>query len=134
MIMKKDLIESFSGIRGVYGESMNEDLAYKYAFSYCQLFQPQSLIIAGDTRKSTPALKEVMIKACEDFGVEKIIDGGVIPVQVCEYAVSREADGGIYVSASHNEPEYNGFMFLKEDGALLYPDQIDKLIEKVHDR
>ena len=132
--MKNDLVESFSGIRGVYGKSMNEDLAYKYAFSYCQIFQPQNLIIAGDTRHSTQSLKEAVIKACRDFGIKEIVDGGIIPIQVCEYAVSKKADGGIYVSASHNEPEYNGFKFLKSDGSLLYPDQINELIEKVHDR
>jgi len=34
----QDLIESFSGIRGIYGQSINEMLAYKYAIAYCFLF------------------------------------------------------------------------------------------------
>ncbi|MBU2545076.1 hypothetical protein KKC65_01290 [Patescibacteria group bacterium] len=131
--MKNDLVESFSGIRGIYGESMNESLAYQYAYSYCQLFKPHSLIIAGDTRKSTPILKKAMIRAFQDCGIEKIIDAGIIPVQVCEYGVQKfKADGGVYISASHNEPEYNGFKFLKKDGALLYQDQINSLIKEVY--
>ncbi len=27
----QDLVESFSGIRGIYGQSINEELAFKYA-------------------------------------------------------------------------------------------------------
>jgi phosphomannomutase len=34
----QDLVESFSGIRGIYGQSINEELAYKYATAYCLLF------------------------------------------------------------------------------------------------
>ena len=59
-----------------------------------------------------------------------MIDVGILPIQVLEYAVVKfGADGGVYVSASHNEPEYNGFKFLKEDGAVLYVEQFNKFIE-----
>lgn len=131
--MFNDLVESFSGIRGVFGKSINEDLAYKYGRSYCRLFNPKSLVVAGDSRESSPILKNAMIKAFADSGVEKIIDLDVIPVQVCEYGVLEfKSNGGIYVSASHNEPEYNGFKFLKGDGALLYKKQAEELISEVH--
>lgn len=131
---KHDLSESFSGIRGIYGKSINEDFAYKYALSYCRLFldRNSTLIIGGDSRSSTPSLKKSMITAFRDFGVKKIIDVGVVPVQACEYAIlAFKASGGVYITASHNEPEYNGWKFLKEDGAILYKEQISKLIKSV---
>lgn len=129
-----DLVESFSGIRGVYGQSINEDFAYKYATVYCFLFCDKNsvLVVGGDSRISTPSLKKSMIKGFCDFGVKKIIDVGLLPVQVCELAVlNYKATGGVYITASHNEPEYNGWKFLKNDGSILYAEQADKLIKEV---
>jgi len=129
----QDLVESFSGIRGIYGQSINRELAYKYARAYCQLFRKKisSLVIANDSRSSAPVLKKAMIRAFKDCGIKKIIDFGIVPIQVCEHGIVKfKASGGVYITASHNEPEYNGWKFLKEDGALLYPDQVDQLIKK----
>lgn len=129
------LVESFSGVRGVYGQSITSELAYRYAFCYCRFLKRNNLclVIGGDTRSSTLVLKKTMVKAFRDCGVKKIIDVGVVPIQVCEYAVLKfKANGGIYITASHNEPEYNGWKILKQDGALLYPEQVDKLIKMVH--
>ena len=131
-----DLVESFSGVRGIYGQSVTRELAYKYAFCYCQFLgkRAHTLVVGGDTRQSTLVLKKAMVKAFKDCGVKKIIDVGVAPIQICEYAVLKfRAIGGIYITASHNEPEYNGWKILKKDGALLYPEQIDKLIKMVYD-
>lgn len=131
----QDLIESFSGIRGIYGQSINEDFAYKYAIAYCILFCNKNsvLVVGGDSRKSTSNLKESMIKAFCDFGIKEVIDVGLLPVQACELAVINfKVTGGVYITASHNEPEYNGWKFLKSDGAILYKEQSDKLIKLVH--
>lgn len=128
-----DLVESFSGIRGIYGKSITEDLAKRYVFCYCQMQKPKVVVVGGDSRPSTLALKKAVILACKNCGIVKIIDIGVLPIQAAEYSVLKfKTSGGIYISASHNEPEYNGWKILKQDGALLYPQQASQLIEKVH--
>lgn len=128
------LIESVSGIRGIYNQSINEQLVQKYVLAYFRLFkQRDCLVIGGDSRLSTPVLKKAFIKAFSQCGVKKIIDVSTVPVQVCEYAVIRfKAQGGAYITASHNEPEYNGWKFLKEDGALLNVKQSELLIKQAH--
>lgn len=134
-LKKKDLVESFSGIRGIYGQSINEEFARNYAQCYYELFKNKisSLVVGGDSRTSTPILKKAMINTFKECGLRKIIDVGIVPIQVCEYAILKfKASGGAYISASHNEPEYNGWKFLKEDGALLYPEQTRKLIKLAH--
>lgn len=130
----QNLIESFSGIRGVYGQSINEQLVQKYALAYFKLFKKRDcLVIGGDSRLSTSVLKKAFIKAFSQCAVKKIIDVGTVPVQVCEYAVIKfKAQGGVYITASHNEPEYNGWKFLKEDGALLTSKQSERLIRLAH--
>ncbi len=133
--MQQDLIESFSGIRGVYGQSINEDLAYNYAFYFAKIFHTQEniLLVAGDSRPSTNSLKQAILKAFAEFGIKMVIDLGVVPVQTAEFAIVKfGASGGVYITASHNEPEFNGWKFLKQDGAILYPEQADKLINAVH--
>lgn len=129
------LVESFSGIRGVYGSGITPELAKRYVFCFCQLFQGKlkTVVVGGDTRPSTVILKKAAIKAFNDCGIKQIIDVGVLPVQVCEYSILKfKADGGIYITASHNEPNYNGWKILKKDGALLYAEQSEKLIKNVH--
>ncbi|MDD5738771.1 MAG: hypothetical protein PHY72_02510 [Candidatus Pacebacteria bacterium] len=131
----RGLIESFSGVRGVYGEGITESLAYKYAFCFVQLFCKASdvLVIAGDSRPSTDSLKKAMLRGFEDAGIKKIFDLGLAPVQIAEYGIlTLKANGGVYITASHNEPEFNGWKFLKSDGAILYLEQADKLISLVH--
>ncbi|MDD5433550.1 MAG: hypothetical protein PHE77_02760, partial [Candidatus Pacebacteria bacterium] len=130
-----DLIESFSGVRGIYGQSITEDLAYKYAFCFAKLFHKADdiLTIAGDSRPSTNSLKQAMLKGFFDAGIKKVFDFGIVPIQTAEYAlVTLGASGGAYITASHNEPEFNGWKFLKVDGSILYPEQADKLIASVH--
>lgn len=130
-----DLIESFSGTRGVYGQSITENLAYKYAFCFAKLFYKENdiLAIAGDSRPSTNSLKQAMLRGFFDAGINKVFDLGLVPVQVAEYGIIKlKASGGVYITASHNEPEFNGWKFLKNDGAILYPDGADRLISLVH--
>ncbi|MCL5010649.1 MAG: hypothetical protein M1127_00320 [Patescibacteria group bacterium] len=133
--MAGDLVESFSGVRGIFGQSITEELISRYVFCYCRLFKSKlkTVVVGGDTRSSTPALKKSAIKAFSGCGIKKIIDVGVVPVQVAEYAIQKfKASGGAYITASHNEPEFNGWKFLKEDGAVLYPAQSAKLIALAH--
>lgn len=134
--MADDLVESLSGIRGIYGKGITEKLTRQYVFAYCKLFEGKlsKIIIAGDSRPSTEALKKVAKDTFASCGVIKeIVDVGTVPIQIAEYAVQKYmADGGLYISASHNEPEYNGFKFLKNDGALLYPEQSEELIKLAH--
>ena len=102
-----DLIESFSGVRGIYGQSITEKLAFRYAFCFAKTFYNKEsvLIIGGDSRPSTNSLKQAMLKGFAEAGIKKVINVGLLPVQATENAViSFKASGGVYITASHNEP------------------------------
>jgi len=54
-----------------------------------------------------------------------------MPVAAVELGVREfKADGGIMITASHNEPSFNGFKFLDKDGAVLRPKDIDYVIKE----
>lgn len=127
------LVESFSGIRGIYGKELTEEIIRIYAQAYNELLHKKSanprIVIGRDSRSSGKDIFNILVKGlnCE------IIDVGVLPTPIIENSV-REfyCDGGIIITSSHNEPEYNGFKFLDKDGALLRPKDSDFLIERAH--
>ncbi len=129
------LIQSFSGIRGVYGKDLTEDIARRYGYVFNEFLKQklkrranrQPLIVVGyDTRASSEALKQAMFDSLWD-----IIDVGIIPIAAAELAVRKyKADGGIMITASHNEPEYNGFKFLDGNGIILGANDINSVIKR----
>ncbi len=123
------LVQSFSGIRGIYGKDLTLDIARRYAFVFNEFLKKKlgkepKVVVGCDTRASSVALKEAMFDSLSD-----IIDVGVMPVAAVELGVREfKADGGIMITASHNELEFNGFKFLDNDGAVLRPDDIHAVI------
>ena len=126
------LIQSFSGIRGIFDKDLTEQVALKYAYSYFHFLKEKSkknnlkIVIGTDTRPSGKELKNAVIEALNCT----IIDLGIASTPAVEFAVRHyKADGGIIITASHNEPYWNGFKFLGKDGAVLRERDIDKVIQ-----
>ena len=119
------LVQSFSGVRGIYKKDLDENTARKYCQAYLQFLQKDKVVIGCDTRPSSQSLKKAMISVIPDA-----IDVGIATTPMISLAVrDYNADGGIIITASHNEPEYNGWKFLAKDSALLRPDDIEKVID-----
>lgn len=128
------LIESFSGIRGIYGKELTDEVITRYAYAYFELLIEKNknpkIVIGRDSR---PSGEQVLNYLTEGLDCE-IIDVGVLPTPAIENAVRFfNCDGGIIITASHNEPEYNGFKFLDKDGAILRPKEIDFVINRFHE-
>jgi phosphomannomutase len=131
------LVESFSGIRGIYGTELKEEDVRKYALAYMKFLKKRNpdknelnVVIGRDTRPSGEEIFNIFIKNlnCE------IINLNILPTPIIENAVRAfQADGGIIISGSHNEPGYNGFKLLDKDGAILRPKDIDFVIRNVHE-
>lgn len=108
-------------IRGVYGQELDEDTAYRLGRVVGQLLQEGSqgelaqIVVGGDYRPSTGALKGALIVGLLQSGAQ-VIDVGTVPTPVFYYARRhRDADGGIMITASHNPPGYNGFKIVLGD-------------------
>ena len=125
------LIESFSGIRGVYDDGMDEQVAIRYGYAYLSFLKKKygnnlKVVIGTDTRPSRDILKNALIEA---FDCD-IIDLGIAGTPMTEFAVRHyKANGGIVITASHNEPYWNGFKFLDNDGAVLKANEMDAIIK-----
>ena len=135
-----ELVESFSGIRGIWGESLNKEVALDYAASFLSILQKESrgknlkIVIGRDTRPSGEELTEIFANFFMDGGCE-VLDIGVASTPATENAVrSFGADGGLIITASHNPPEYNGFKFLQPSGGILTAAEAGELIQKAQEK
>ncbi|HLD87063.1 MAG TPA: hypothetical protein VJB12_03280 [Candidatus Nanoarchaeia archaeon] len=124
------LVESLSGVRGLANVELTSSVASRYAASFLGFLSKKkkgniTIVLGMDTRESGPLIKDAMIPylACD------IIDVGTLATPAIEQAVRHfGADGGIIITASHNEPQFNGLKFLGSDGAVLEEKMMEKVI------
>jgi len=127
------LTESFSGIRGIYKEDLHDNVIRKYALSYAKLLKKKkrnnSVVIGMDTRPSSAHVKEEMKKVFLSEGFD-VIDVGFNTTPAIQLAVREyKAGGGVIVTASHNEPNWNGWKLLSELGSMLPVEEIEEVIK-----
>ena len=106
------------GIRGVYGEGITEDIAYRAGRALARLFGGRG-IVGRDTRTSGPALESALAAGIIDGGADVCI-AGILPTPAISYLTcARGFAFGAEISASHNPPEYNGLKIFMNDGYKL---------------
>ncbi len=111
------LVQSFSGVRTVFGHGPGispecEALAVAYGSCYARMLgsgQRRSLLIGRDPRPTGEALGRALVKgflagaAVSGLTLE-VLDLGIITTPLAQTAVrSLEADGGVMITASHNQ-------------------------------
>ncbi|MBD3210431.1 hypothetical protein GF318_03545 [Candidatus Micrarchaeota archaeon] len=97
-----------SGIRGVYGRDITEELARNVA----NIFSENALAVARDLRESGISLKKSVALGAGDAGAE-VLDCGIVPTPTLALATRRHKCRGIMITASHNPPEYNGLKLIE---------------------
>ena len=101
-------------VRGRVPEELNEDVVYRIGRAYAAFLNPRRVAVGRDIRLSSSTLTEVLTTSLIDAGVD-VIDIEVGGTEMVYFATfSRDLDGGIMVTASHNPPNYNGMKFVRE--------------------
>ncbi|MEA2308090.1 MAG: phosphomannomutase [Thermoleophilaceae bacterium] len=112
-------------VRGLHPEQIDEDVAYRLGRGFARVLgslegkRPADLRVAigHDMRLSAPALSERYADGLRDEGAS-VLDVGEVGTEVLYYAVgSRELDGGLMCTASHNPKAYTGAKLVRH-GAL----------------
>ncbi len=102
-------------IRGIYPESINEEIAYKVAQGYFNFVKPEGEIVVGrDVRIHSPEIQKAVIQGLTDAGAN-VVDIGLITTDMSYFAVGKFGYGGaIQATASHNPPEWHGIKMIRE--------------------
>jgi phosphomannomutase len=108
-------------IRGLYGEQLDEQAAWKIGHATAQflrsmvhgynrgLANAQSICVGRDMRKHSPSLAHALIEGMNTAGAN-VIDIGMIDTPQMYFAINHlGVCGGVQVTASHNPAQYNGF-------------------------
>lgn len=117
------------GIRGIYGETLNDELCKKVGYSLTKIGDSPKILIGRDTRESgTKILNNLAIGVCSGGG--EVYDAGVISTAGVAYLTKFfDFDYGVMITASHNPSEYNGIKIFNKNGYKLNENQ-EILLEK----
>jgi len=101
-------------IRGRLGEELNEDIARRIGRAYGEYLQPETVVLGGDVRLTSEALKLALAEGLRDAGVN-VLDIGLSGTEEIYFATFHlGVDGGIEVTASHNPMDYNGMKLVRK--------------------
>ena len=108
-------------IRGVYPDTLNEDVACEIGRAYVNYLglSGSRVVVGRDMRLSGEALEAAFIQGVTEAGAD-VLDVGLVSTDALYFAVGHlEEPGGAMVTASHNPKEYNGFKLCREDAIAL---------------
>lgn len=114
-------------IRGDYPEVVDERLAFIVGKALTLLKCPKRILVASDTRESSPTLKNFLIDGLSVNGA-KIDDLFEAPVGQFYYTITAQNyDLGVMVTASHVSSTENGFKFVNKNGLPFDQSEITSL-------
>jgi phosphomannomutase len=107
----------------VYPDALSEDLLRRVGTALgCEMQPDESVVVAGDFRPSTPALKSALIDGLVEAGL-RVLDCGQVPIPLAYFeAAEKRAAGVCVVTASHNPAAYNGLKWMVNGRPPLPPD------------
>ncbi|GBR76105.1 phosphoglucosamine mutase [Candidatus Termititenax persephonae] len=121
---------SISGVRGIYGDTLTDDIVKKFGIAYSRFVNGGTVLVGSDTRRSGAKVKEALFRGLRFDGRAKIIDIGFLPTPTVQVITrTMNVDGAVIVTASHNPSPWNGLKFVRPDGIFLPTDEAQKLLD-----
>jgi phosphomannomutase len=100
-------------IRGIYGENMTDEVAYRIGRAAAQYLNVPEIAVGRDMRTSSPQLAAAIIQGITDNGTNAI-DLGMVTTDALYFAVGKfNYPAGVMITASHNPGKYNGMKFCR---------------------
>ena len=105
-------------IRAVYGQDLNEDIAYTIGLGFGSYIQEKGYtkcLVGHDNRTSSEPLSDALIEGITSTGVD-VVFLGLCTTPMYYYGQKfLGIDPGVMITASHNPKEYNGFKIAFDD-------------------
>jgi phosphomannomutase len=117
-------------VRGIYPDQMDEALAYRIGRGFARVLSDLQdtpvrelrVAVGRDMRLSAPSMAERYARGIADEGAD-VLDVGMVGTEMLYWTVgSRELDGGLACTASHNPKAYTGAKLVKRGAIALSGD------------
>ena len=107
---KLDLIFKAYDVRGIYGETLTNDIAYNIGNAFSQFVESDTIIVGHDGRNSNQEIYKCVAAGIGSNNKEPFYIG-TVPTDVV-YSLSGLMNlPGLIITASHNPKDWNGFKF-----------------------
>jgi phosphomannomutase/phosphoglucomutase len=118
-------------IRGIVGPQLDRETVSLVAAALGTFFVrngARRIAIGYDARESSPLFCELMTEGLNGAGCD-VMSVGMVPTPVLYHTVyTRDVDGGVMITGSHNPPDHNGFKVCLGK-ATLFGEQIQQIRE-----
>lgn len=99
-------------IRGIVGDHLTDEtvavLGRAIGTFYVQN-GAKRIAIGYDARKSSPGFRDLLARGFNQCGIDVVLIG-MVPTPVLYHTVfTKDVDGGVMITGSHNPPDHNGF-------------------------
>jgi phosphomannomutase len=133
MRARKALRISQVGLRGVVGSGMTAGHVIDFASAFGTFVEPgRPVLIGRDPRASGSMIREGVVAGLLACGHE-VVDLGIVSSPIVQHAIRRrDASGGISISASHNNAEWNALKFFGARGTYLSTAEANELLDIYH--
>jgi phosphomannomutase len=117
-------------VRGIYPDQMDERLAYRIGRGFPRVLSELQDVAVGalrvgvgrDMRLTAPAMADAYARGIADEGAD-VLDVGMVGTEMLYWTVgSRELDGGLMCTASHNPKGYTGAKLVRRGAIALSGD------------
>lgn len=117
-------------IRGIYSETLTDDIAYRIGRAAALYLQVSEIAVGRDMRLSSPQLAAALIRGITDQGMNAV-DLGMTTTDELYFAVGKfNFPAGVMITASHNPGKYNGMKFCR---AQAFPISLETGLSDIRD-
>jgi phosphomannomutase / phosphoglucomutase len=116
-------------IRGIVGEDLTDETVSALGLAIGTFLQQNGakrIAIGYDARKSSPGFCDLLTKGLNKTGCDVVLIG-MVPTPVLYHTLfTKDVDGGVMITGSHNPPNHNGFK-ISLGKASLFGKQIQEI-------
>ncbi len=122
------VVASISGIRGIFNQDLLSPDIIRYCRNFAVLTNSPQVLLARDTRTTGSAISKAVASAILREGMD-VLDFGVISTPAAFRESRLRKRPAIIITASHNEPEWNGLKFAV-NGSGIQNGELERILEK----
>jgi len=118
-------------IRGIVGEQLTDETVGILSRAVGTFFAQNSakrIAIGYDARESSPRFCEILARGLNACGCDVVLIGMVPTPVLYHTAFTKDVDGGVMITGSHNPPNHNGFKICLGN-TTLFGSQIQQIKE-----